>query len=295
MRIGVFSGFASPVATPEYIETFARGAEERGFAEIWVAEHVVLFDEHASPYPYDTSGRFPITGEAGLLDPFPTLGLLAAVTERIRIGTGICLVPQRNPVYTAKQVATTDWLSNGRFDFGVGVGWLAEEFAALGAPFDHRGSRTVEYLEVMKSLWCDEVSSYRGRFYSLPECRQYPKPVQSPHPPIYFGGESDAALERVARIGQGWYGFGLAPDATAAHVKQLEQLLAPRNRSRAEVDVVISPYLLPTTRDDVARYHEAGVDQLVLLAPARDRESIPALLDHLVSEYLEPAASLGRR
>ena len=119
--------------------------------------------------------------------------------------------------------------------------------------------------------------------------------MQSPHPPIYFGGESDAALGRVARMGQGWYGFGLAPDATAARVKQLEQLLEQQNRSRREVDVVISPYLLPTTCDDVARYHEAGVDQLVLLAPARDRESIPALLDHLVSDYLEPAASLGRR
>ena len=292
MRIGVFSGFASPVATPEYIKAFARGAEERGFAEIWVAEHVVLFDEHQSAYPYDASGRFPITGDAGLLDPFPTLGLLAAVTERIRIGTGICLVPQRNPVYTAKEVATTDWLSNGRLDFGVGVGWLAEEFAALDAAFEHRGSRTVEYLEVMKSLWCDEVSSYQGRFYSLPECRQYPKPVQSPHPPIYFGGESDAALRRVARIGEGWYGFGLAPDATAERVKQLEQLLAEAGRSRADVDVVISPYLQATTRDDVARYAEAGVDQLVILAPARDTASVPATLDHLVSEYLEPASSL---
>ncbi len=292
MRVGVFSGFASPIATPEYIEAYARGAEERGFAEIWVAEHVVLFDEHESKYPYDAGGRFPITGNAGLLDPFPTLGMLAAVTERIRIGTGICLVPQRNPVYTAKEVATTDWLSNGRLDFGVGVGWLAEEFAALEAPFEHRGSRTLEYLEVMRSLWCDEVSSFEGHFYSLPECRQYPKPVQSPHPPIYFGGESDAALKRVARAGQGWYGFGLAPDATAARVKQLEQLLADQGRKRGDVDVVISPYLLPTSRDDVARYAEAGVDQLVILAAARDTASVAATLDGVVSEYLQPASSL---
>jgi probable F420-dependent oxidoreductase len=291
MRIGVFSGFASPIATPEYIEAYARGAEERGFAEIWVAEHVVLFDEHASKYPYDQGGRFPITGEAGLLDPFPTLGLLAAVTKTIRIGTGICLVPQRNPVYTAKEVATSDWLSNGRLDFGVGVGWLAEEFAALDAPFEHRGSRTLEYLEVMKRLWCDDVSSFEGRFYTLPACRQYPKPVQRPHPPIYFGGESDAALKRVARAGQGWYGFGLAPDATAERVKQLEQLLAAQGRSRSDVDVVVSPYLLPITRDDVARYRDAGVDQLVVLAAARDAQAVPEALDHVVSEVLELASS----
>ena len=151
------------------------------------------------------------------------------------------------------------------------------------APFEHRGSRTLEYLEVMRSLWCDEVSSFEGRFYSLPECRQYPKPVQSPHPPIYFGGESDAALKRVARAGQGWYGFGLAPDATAARVKQLEQLLADQGRKRGDVDVVISPYLLPTSRDDVARYAEAGVDQLVILAAARDTASVAATLDGVVS------------
>jgi len=174
----------------------------------------------------------------------------------------------------------------------VGVGWLEEEFNALGTPFEHRGSRTVEYLEVMKSLWTESTSSYEGRFYTLPECRQYPKPVQSPHPPIYFGGESDFALKRVARIGQGWYGFGLAPEAAAERVAQLEKFLAERGRARDEVDVIASPYLHPTTRDDVARYAEAGVDQLAILAVARDAASVPATLDHLVSEYLEPAASL---
>ncbi len=292
MRIGLFAGLASPAATPDYIAALARGAEERGFCELWVAEHVVLFDEHESAYPYDPSGRFPIRGDAGLLDPFPALGMLAALTESIRIGSGICLVPQRNPVYTAKEVATVDWLSNGRLDFGVGVGWLAEEFAALGAPFEHRGTRTVEYLEVMKSLWCDEVSSYDGRFYTLPECRQNPKPVQKPHPPIYFGGESDAALRRVARMGQGWFGFGLAPDAAAERIAALEKLLEAQGGRRSDVDVVVSPYLHPTTSDDVARYHAAGVDQLVVLGAARDAEGLPKALDQLVKDYLEPAKSL---
>jgi probable F420-dependent oxidoreductase len=126
------------------------------------------------------------------------LAFLAAHTARVRLGTGICLVPQRNPVYTAKEVATVDWLSGGRFDFGVGVGWLAEEFRALDVAFERRGDRCREYLDVMRRLWCDSVSAFAGSFYDLPASRQYPKPVQQPHPPICFGGESDAAMRRVA-------------------------------------------------------------------------------------------------
>jgi probable F420-dependent oxidoreductase len=292
MRVGLFAGLSNPVATPEYIGAMARGADERGFAEIWLAEHVVLFDQHDSVYPYASDGRFPIQGESGLLDPFPVIGMIAAVTQSIRIGTGICLVPQRNPVYTAKEVATADWLCNGRFDFGVGVGWLAEEFAALDAPFEHRGARTSEYVAVMKTLWCDPVSSYDGRFYQLPACRLEPKPVQSPHPPIYFGGESDAALRRVAKIGQGWYGFNLRPEAMAPRLQRLDELLTEAGRSRSEVDIVICPYLNRITRDDVSRYRDAGVDQLVIMAFAPAAEAIPRVLDKLVTDYLDPAKSL---
>src|SRR5207245_10498366 len=122
--------------------------------------------------------KSPAGGEHGILEPFTALAFLAAATDRIRLGTGICLVPQRNPVYTGKEVAAVDWLSNGRFDFGIGVGWLAEEYAAVAVPFDHRGDRCREYVEVMKRLWSDEVSAHKGRYYELPACRQYPKPVQ---------------------------------------------------------------------------------------------------------------------
>src|SRR4029450_2591091 len=133
-------------ATAEVMRAVGEEAEERGFESLWVAEHVVLFDEYDSAYPYDTSGRFPAAGAPGLREPFTALTYLAAVTERIRLGTGICLVPQRNPVYTAKAVTDVDALSAGRVDFGVGVGWLREEFEALGVPFERRGRRTDEYL-----------------------------------------------------------------------------------------------------------------------------------------------------
>ena len=174
---------------------------------MWVAEHVVLFDDYRSAYPYAANGRIPAPPESGMLEPFTALAFLAAVTKTLRLGTGICLLPQRNPVYTAKEAANVDFLSGGRLDLGIGVGWLAEEFRAVAAPFEHRGARCRSYVEVMRALWCDAVSEYKDEFYELPACRMYPKPVQRPHPPLHFGGESDAALRRVADLGQGWYGF----------------------------------------------------------------------------------------
>ena len=197
MKIGLFAPLGNGNATAGVLRTLGREAEARGFESIWVAEHVVLFDEYESQYPYSPDGKFPGGADTGLLEPLTALTYLAAVTDRIRLGTGICLVPQRNPVYTAKQVVDLDALSGGRVDFGVGVGWLAEEFEAVAAPFERRGARCDEYLQVMKTLWTDELSEHHGELYDLPACKMYPKPVQQPHPPIHVGGESAAAPPTV--------------------------------------------------------------------------------------------------
>lgn len=153
MHIGLFAPMASPFATPEFVSALGVAADERGFHSIWVGEHAVLFDEYGSRYPYADDGKIAIPNESGLLDPFAALSFLAGVTRQVRLGTGVCLVPQRNPVYTAKEVASLDWLSGGRFDFGVGIGWLEEEFRALAVPFARRAARTRAYLEVMRRLW----------------------------------------------------------------------------------------------------------------------------------------------
>jgi len=292
MQIGLFTPVGNPFATPEYLRVLGRAAEERGFHSLWVAEHVVLFDDYASRYPYAADGRIPARGEAGFLDPFEALAFLAAVTSRIRLGTGICLVPQRNPVYTAKEVATLDWLSGGRFDFGVGVGWLAEEFAALEVPFEERGARCRAYLEVMRRLWTDPVSSYESEFYRLPACRQYPKPVQQPHPPIHFGGESDAALRRVADLGQGWYPFSITPDEVTERLARLDGLLARRGRSRKDVAVSICPYLRPGDLDLVKRYRDAGVDQVIVMLLAMSVDELRQGMDAVSSAIVEPARRL---
>ena len=292
MKLGLFVPLTAPVATPEFVLALGRDAEALGFDSLWVAEHVVLFDQHASRYPYARDGRFPASGEAGFLDPFGAVAFLAAVTSRIRLGTGICLVPQRNPVYVAKEVATADWLSRGRFDFGVGVGWLAEEFGAVAAPFAERGPRCRSYLEVCKRLWCDPVSAYHDRFYTLPACRAYPKPAQQPHPPIHFGGESDAALARVAELGQGWYGFDLDPAGFRGRMERLDELLAQRGRSRSDLSISVSPYLRPCSEADLGAYAAAGADQVILTAFARDADALRRRLEQLATTLLPAARRL---
>ena len=292
MRVGVFLPSVSPVATPEFLAAFAESAETAGLASIWVGEHVVFLDEYVSRYPYSDDGRVGLPPDSGMLELFTTLTFLAAATTRIRVGTAVCLVPQRNPVYTAKSVATADWLSGGRVDFGVGIGWLREEFAVLDMPFEPRAAVNAEYLAVMRSCWQDEVSSYEGEHYTLPPCRMYPKPVQQPHPPIYFGGETDAALRRVARYGDGWHGFNHLPDSAAASVRRLERFLADEGRGLADVDVTVGAYLQPVQPSHLPAYRDAGVDQLVLSAFAVDAAGIRSVLGTLGDQYVDAAARL---
>lgn len=286
MKTGLFVPLVSPVATPEYIRTLGTLAQECGFHSLWVAEHVVLFDEYESKYPYAQDGKIPAGGETGLLEPFTSLAFLAAVTETIRLGTGICLVPQRNPVYTAKEVANVDVLSGGRLDFGVGVGWLAEEFYAVDTPFEARGARCRSYLRLMQRLWGDPVSHYKDEIYDLPPCRMYPKPVQKPHPPIHFGGESEAALRRVADLGQGWYGFNLDPEELRRGIERLDTLLQERGRKRDEVEISVSPYLKGLDRAKLEAYGEAGADQVIVIANARDVDTLRSTVEGLAESLL---------
>jgi probable F420-dependent oxidoreductase len=289
MDIGAFVPLGALNANPSFVRTLGPALEERGFESVWLAEHVVLFDDYDSRYPYSPDGRFPGGGDTGLLEPLTALGHLAALTDTLRLGTGICLVAQRNPVYTAKQVADVDVLSGGRVEFGIGIGWLREEFEALGVPFEHRASRATEHLQVMKALWTQEVSSFDGVHYRLPPCRLYPKPVQQPHPPIHVGGESDAALRRAARLGQGWYGFNRTPDEVPATLARLEELLAEAGRSRQDLTVSICPYFKGVDREAVERYRELGVDRLIVVVFAFDRDGLLVALDHAAKEVVAPA------
>lgn len=289
MDVGVFVPLGNGNASPEILRAVGRETEDRGFESIWVPEHVVLFDEYSSAYPYSADGKFPGGADSGMLEPLQALTFLAAVTDRVRLGTGICLVPQRNPVYTAKAVTDLDSLSGGRVDFGVGVGWLREEFEAVAMPFEERGRRTDEHLQVMKSLWCDEVSEFHGELYNLDPCRMYPKPIQTPHPPIHVGGESDAAMRRVARHGQGWFSFDRLPADLPEPLGRLDAALAQEGRNRRDVVVSVSPYFNQTTPQMVEEYTALGVDRLIVLCLAFDVDMLRSQLDDLVTSVLEPS------
>ena len=189
MEVGIFCGF-SAATSPGMMAAQVKAIEERGFHGIWAPEHVVLFKDYESHYPYAEDGRLPGFGN-GMLEPFTALTFAAAHTKTIRLGTSICLVPQRNPVYTAEQVADLDFISGGRVNFGVGVGWLKEEFQALQMPWPRRAQRTRDHIGVMKALWCEESAEYEGELYSLPACMQNPKPVQTPHPPIFLAARAN--------------------------------------------------------------------------------------------------------
>ena len=292
MKVGYFAVGIGPTVNPQLVRVIATTAERLGFSTIWAPEHVVLLEEYASKYPY-SSGKFPAPPDTPIADPFTTLAYAAACTSTIRLGTGICLVPEHNPLVLAKTVATVDRLSGGRFIFGVGVGWLAEEFQALGISFDRRAQRTREYIEVMRKLWTQRSSSHQGEFVNFTSIMSYPKPVSEKGVPIWFGCESGPALRRVAEYGDGWLGFNLLPHQAAEKVKRIEELLRVNGRRRSDVHLAVSPYTNPIRADDLKRYRDAGVDEIALLSgwPGTEQEMV-ARLERMAREFVEPAATL---
>ena len=283
---------ASPMTTFDLLETLGRESEARGISTLWVGEHVVLFAQYASTYPYSGDGKIPAPPGSGLLDPMVTLAYLAACTKTVRLGTAMLLLPQRNPVYVAKEVSSLDWLSGGRVDLGIGVGWLKEEFEALGVPWERRGARTDEYIEVLRTLWCDDTSSYAGEIFRLPECEMFPKPIQQPHPPLHIGGETDAALRRAARTAQGWHTFNRSPEELAAGLDKLDEFLAEAGRSRSDLRITVCPYFNQLTPDLVEQYAEAGADAVAALFFCFSAADVAGTLDAL-EPCREAAAKTG--
>ena len=286
MKISIAMAF-NESTEPGFIKDAVQLAEAKGVHGIWVPEHVLFFPDYASTYPYSDSGRMPGDPE-GLLDPFTALTFIAAHTQRVRLGTGICLVPQRQPVYTAKMVADVDYLCGGRVDFGVGIGWLKEEFQNLGMDFASRGARTEEYLLAMKALWSEGISEFKGQTLNLEPCHFNPKPVQRPHPPIIFGGESDAAMRRVARLGDGWYGYDLTPEDLGRRLNSLDAGLASTGRDRSQIQVIVGPNRHPLTEQTLYEYSAVGADQVVVPMFASNLAKLEQRLDALTA--LQPAA-----
>ncbi len=253
----------------EAIAADVRKAEEMGFESVWIADHVILPVRHQSAYPYSADGRFPVPPDAPFLDPLMALAYAAAVTSKIRLATGIFVLPMRNAFATAKAVATLDYLSQGRVIFGVGVGWFKEEFEAMGMKFEDRALRTREYLELMIELWSKSEPLYKGKTVQTEGMRFMPKTVQQPHPPIVFGGSTEPSLKRAARLGDGWYGIANTLDQARAMIERLREHQRAQGRTRP-LEVTLSLRTgRPLTADDVRRLAEIGVDRALVGHPLK--------------------------
>lgn len=258
---------------PEQMTAVAQRAEALGFESVWVAEHLVFPAQIRSRYPYAADGVPPINPATPLLDPLLVLMQVAARTERIRLGTNVYILPLRHPLAVARMAMTLDLLAQGRFIFGIGVGWLEEEFEAAGVDFATRAGRTREYVRAIRVLWTEPEPSFAGRYVSFGPLKFEPKPAQKPHPPIVFGGESAAALRRAAALGDGWYGVGHTPLTAGEQVARLRALLTEAERPDAPFEITVSHGASELTVDDVARYAEAGVHRVVSLPWRRGREA----------------------
>jgi probable F420-dependent oxidoreductase len=311
MRCGVALPNYGPLATAPTLARLARLAEDLGFDSIWVSDHLLAPKGVTSVYPYD---RRPDAkpGDMGVIEhfyePLATLAWLAGQTKRVRLGVSAYVMPYRNPVLTAKWVATLDALSGGRVILAVGTGWLREEFAALDVPFAGRGRRTDEYLAVCRALWRGEAA-FAGHTYRLPPVRTGPRPVQEPHPPLWAAGNSAAALERAARDGDGWHAIDLTPAELAPLVSGLRERVRGHGRDPAGVTVSLRKGVVVSAtggeprrplygdRDaiqrDLAAYAAAGLDYLVAgLRQARSEDDlVRALTD--VGRALGPHAAAG--
>jgi probable F420-dependent oxidoreductase len=308
---GFHFGVALPnygaLSDPETLARLARRAEARGVHSVWVSDHLVAPVGVKSVYPYD---RRPDAkaGDMGVIErfyePLMTLGWLAGQTSRVRLGVSAYVVPYRNPVVTAKLVATLDALSGGRLVLAVGTGWLREEFAALDVPFAARARRTEEYLAVCKALWSGEEARFEGRCYTLPPVRTGPVPVQRPHPPLWIAGNSPAAVERAARLGDGLHAIDLAPAELAPLVALLRERLAAHGRPPDAVTVSLRKGVLlrhgasgrplygdrAAIRRDLEAYRAAGLDYLVAnLRQARSPEELVDALDEVADALSGPA------
>jgi probable F420-dependent oxidoreductase len=262
MKFGIAFANIITFAEPDGLVTLARGAEAAGFESVWTVEHVIYPEGYESAYPYDPSGRMAMDSGTPLPDPLLWLAFVAAASETLRLGTGILILPLRNPLVLAKELATLDHLSGGRVELGIGVGWLEEEFDALGVPFARRGARTDEYIEVLRSLWDGDHASHDGEFLSFADVSSNPKPTNG-RVPIHVGGHSRAAAERAGRLGDGFFpGTGEIGDL----VDIVRQTAAAAGRDPEAVEITYGNEALvgPDAGEEAARLAEIGVDRCIV-------------------------------
>ncbi len=279
MKFGIQLAGGAPIRTRTAAKEIATAAEELGFDSLMIGDHIVIPKKITAPWPYDeyVGGKTPYGAytEMEWFDPFDTMAFLAGITEKVRLGISVLIVPYRHPFDMARRVATVDVLSGGRFVLGIGVGWLEDEFRLLQIPFKERAQRTREYIQVMKLLWTQEKPRFNGKFVQVNEdLNLLPYPLQKPHPPIWVGGESQPALKRVAEFGDGWHIGLVLPERIPQKLQELKQLMekAGRDFSKLELTALADPNRLKES--EIRTYHTAGVHVLYMLPLSSDHRAV---------------------
>jgi probable F420-dependent oxidoreductase len=285
VKFGLIAPYAvAPLEAPDCAVALARIAEDCGFESLWTVEHVVMAVEYESVYPYDPSGRTPFTPEVAQPDPLIWLAYVAAATERIRLATGVLILPQRNPLILAKEAATLDRLSGGRLELGIGVGWVREEAQALGTTFDDRGRRADEYIEVMRKLWRERVASFDGAYFRFERVVCEPRPVQEGGVPIVVGGHSKAAARRAGRYGNGFYPLGVGREKLAELIEIVETTAHEYGRDPGGIELTLLGTPDLASAETLA---EQGADRMTIAAHDGDLAVLRGKLEKFRENVME--------
>jgi probable F420-dependent oxidoreductase len=285
MKFGLMFANAGPFADPELFAHLVTTADAAGIESIWTVEHVFVPRSYESTYPYSPGGKMPGPENSPIPDPFVALSFAAAITKKIRLATGVLILPQRHPAYVAKEVASLDVLSRGRVTLGIGVGWLREEFEALGVGFEDRAARTRESVDAMRSLWSPGPSTFHGKHFSWNDVESNPKPVQGRDVPIVVGGHSDIAARRAARYGNGFFpGRG--------NVAKLGHLLGVMRDECTKVGrdaatIELTAGMMVPDADFIARHEEMGFQRLVMAPPGYDKDGISRGFEAFAEAFLK--------
>ena len=288
MKIGVLGFVASYTIDPG---SMAKQAEALGFESFYLPEHPIIPVQHKTPYPLSKDGKIP-EAYAQMIDPFVGLTLASAATSKIGLGTGICLVPERDPIILAKEIATLDHYSGGRFIFGIGAGWLRDESEIMGVDFKRRWPITREYIRAMKELWTKPEASFEGEFIRFPAVKCNPKPARKPHPPIHIGAGGvgpniDRALRDTVAIGDGWAPLGLTPAALATELTKLRKMCAEAGRDFSKLEITMyAPQVNGDPKRAREQYREAGAHRLVFLVDSPQPDTYRKQLEDLARAWL---------
>jgi probable F420-dependent oxidoreductase len=264
MKFGIVPINLHEFTAPEIVIPFVQRAETLGYESVWTAEHVIIPAMYTSVYPYNPSGKVPFRADTAIIDPLIALTFIASATTRLRLGTGVNILPQMNPLYLAKWASSLDHLSRGRLMLGVGIGWLREEFEAIGVPFAQRGRRADEYLQALKAVWTGKEVNFHGEFLHWQGFMMRPRPIQSGGVPLIIGGVSPAAIRRTVRYGDGWYVIGKDLNDYRNHMQALASECARQGRRQEDLEITAYWNYSREGLESLAVYKDLGVHRLLV-------------------------------